>query len=1188
MAVNFVLNERAREFLTKSLAVRFVESSKEAVNRMSGVSTETALPKTDIGAMADGIMESLVLKKGFLSANDPDAEKVFAEENTSKMKDALIRMLASPIDFGTVDPANEQQLLLFYHGLKAEISTDEDDGVLLNEEIRLLESVKFLNERFLGAPYNSDEANVWSQKLEDAEKQLREIKARRSRKVERPEAEKLLEEQQEKWSEYQNVVQEKIGGGKIYKLAILGAGAATANYLVSAGATLDPSSTIVIGDIQPWKSLRGPKGVVNQSLLQMSPRYNPSQLDGPTGLAAREKFSEVIAEELKRFECVEAKLAGGAQKVTGGDVKFTYYKITTNKGDFYAQKTIGALGVGQQKAPEGVTGSGYLTEGQVKDGENDKEVLSRMMSMDTFKRAVDDGRFKDTTITSVVVIGPNAAIDILSTLKRDLPNLEVYWVASKRGPAFLMGTDNEHISDVFNETKEKGEKDPKKDIYKSGGMVVISYDYLSAAVNKSGVTVTYGHRAEGGGKAKPCGKQVAELAVYGVGADVDGLAAAVFPTLRWTDEDKKNATESAKVVTEAFFGDTPKQYKEGEKTGFRKVLDDNFPRLKNKTPEALKADLFPEFSRPVNEGDLNALVFELFPKDYAVLFPNDPNGKKGGFSGVDGFADAELGSAKEKIMEEIQDAVRSIDNPGDKSAEIRKKLKELIEKHRSEELAKVTVDEINGRVYEKVERQTKEKRKNEIKLVPIYDVDQHFNFNPVDPKYNPEGKKSPKEALTDFLKTPPSGRKPMTDKDATKRVEAIEKIIGKAGKWDKGSEEVDGLGSLAKAQEKLPRRLPSVIGVKVANDSDDDPTAMEFLGASGRRLAENFKVSYSFASQGCKKILNELNKIKSENRPYGVSEQLKFFTELEAVAIAIETTQKNEDLAGLVERLGKLGQCTALDPMPTIVDEAKNIKSLLEELFNRRAPINKEGVRELARGSDQAHTTLEGIANTLPQNFVGGDQTGPVRSSIQAGQNYMPEDLGKDANFIGADQTQISAHIAIHYPNIPHYLADVLTARIVFERRQRRLDEAPLPRPEVKGDANTKFHLYQQIEFQEGWNDKLGEIDKVMAGETTEDQAQSTLETEKKERKRQELISRVPLLEKRINDMVADMSESVNNEEWRSVSEGWSKDPASAVKWLQNTSITFPSQSLKELATALVNSINTHTKLKKELEELQK
>jgi hypothetical protein len=190
MAVNFVLNERAREFLTQSLEVRFVESSKEAVNRMTGVSTETALPKTDIGAMADGIMESLTLKKGFLAANDSGAEKVFAEENTSKMKGALIRMLASPIDFGTVDPTNEQQLMLFYYSLKAEISMDEEDGMLLKEEARLLEMAKFLNEKFLGAPHNSEEAMQWGQKCDEVDKQLREINAQRSRKVERREAER--------------------------------------------------------------------------------------------------------------------------------------------------------------------------------------------------------------------------------------------------------------------------------------------------------------------------------------------------------------------------------------------------------------------------------------------------------------------------------------------------------------------------------------------------------------------------------------------------------------------------------------------------------------------------------------------------------------------------------------------------------------------------------------------------------------------------------------------------------------------------------------------------------------------------------------------------------------------------------------------------------------------------------------
>ncbi len=234
---------------------------------------------------------------------------------------------------------------------------------------------------------------------------------------------------------------------------------------------------------------------------------------------------------------------------------------------------------------------------------------------------------------------------------------------------------------------------------------------------------------------------------------------------------------------------------------------------------------------------------------------------------------------------------------------------------------------------------------------------------------------------------------------------------------------------------------------------------------------------------------------------------------------------------------------------------------------------------------------MKAMAATLPQNFVGADQTGPLRSGIQAGQNYVPEDIGASANFIGGDQTQIAAYIAINFRAIPPYLADILTARIIFERRQREIDEAPLPRRNAKGDANTEFHLYQQVEFQKGWNDKLEQIDKRMAGTiTTANEATTALNEKKDARKKKELDDRIEGLRKRIENMIGSMPESVTTLPlWGLVSAypaNFSADITAAVIWLNDASKSVEEQSDKDLTIALAKSITTLGELQTELSGL--
>jgi hypothetical protein len=176
--------------------------------------------------------------------------------------------------------------------------------------------------------------------------------------------------------------------------------------------------------------------------------------------------------------------------------------------------------------------------------------------------------------------------------------------------------------------------------------------------------------------------------------------------------------------------------------------------------------------------------------------------------------------------------------------------------------------------------------------------------------------------------------------------------------------------------------------------------------------------------------------------------------------------------------------------------QAKNQLALLKEY--------------LAKQPDTTATArMQPIAETLPANFAGADQTGPARSSIQARQNAMPNDVTANVDFIGANHTDIAAHIASKYPNIPPVLADTLAARIVYERKARRVDEgAPLPRPEDPEDSKSEFHIYQQVEFQEGWSDKLFAIEALFDGSGNDEAAQATVRLNQLERKIKELRER--------------------------------------------------------------------------------
>jgi hypothetical protein len=130
------------------------------------------------------------------------------------------------------------------------------------------------------------------------------------------------------------------------------------------------------------------------------------------------------------------------------------------------------------------------------------------------------------------------------------------------------------------------------------------------------------------------------------------------------------------------------------------------------------------------------------------------------------------------------------------------------------------------------------------------------------------------------------------------------------------------------------------------------------------------------------------------------------------------------------------------------------------------------------RNDDFVDQSLSGymlkIPKTLPQNVLLSDQLTPSRSSVEAASDAMPAKVEEGVNFITSNHTMVAFHIASAYRNIPPALADYLTARIVYDRRHA--ENAPLPQKNEATDGKSGFNLKKQVEFQEGWNQKLGHI----------------------------------------------------------------------------------------------------------------
>jgi hypothetical protein len=429
--------------------------------------------KVDFWEKPDDVAKSLVDRRATLLKYDSaeEVDKVLKPPGFTKSVEELFQ---SDINDGVIDPDNEQQLALLYFRLKR-----QQNPTVASKRDEFDASIKQLGDSL-------------------------------------------------DWADYEDGVQSHIekqrpSGGKepapkIYKVAILGTGASVAYYLVNAGGTLDVPKTVVIGESQPWRTERGKDGVVNHPMHMIAPEYQDSTLTGPEGLAPRQQFSDRVEEAVQKFPCVLAKVQSVAK--LGEAVK--YFEITTSAGAFYAQKVIAGVGIGKHKPPDNVEGKGFV------DSQGN---IPRLMDMDQFQRAIAEGNLASANIQSIAVVGPNAAIDVMSTALRTMQmNPLIYWItgsddkgAGKR-PVFLKGTDNEYVEMRYDEVVKQGKKSGDKKIFQLGVITIVGYDYLKATVSGSGVEVTYGKRKIEKTPEVVEGAQQVDIAVYGLGPDVQGVA----------------------------------------------------------------------------------------------------------------------------------------------------------------------------------------------------------------------------------------------------------------------------------------------------------------------------------------------------------------------------------------------------------------------------------------------------------------------------------------------------------------------------------------------------------------------------------------------------------------------------------------------------------------------------------------
>ncbi len=408
--------------------------------------------------------------------------------NSSELEPTIKAMLESNVDEGSIDLDNEQLLCLLYLKLEGRIP-DAETG----------------------------------------EKRTKESELKRAETNSLTEAAAL--------QEYGKAIRSEIKEGtKFYDLAILGAGASVAYYLSSSGLDVDLNATVIIGEEQPWEKQRGRLGVVNHPMNMIAPDYQGKDIL-EEGLASRQEFSKRVDAIIKKVGERKQQHVDSVKKV-GTEV--LYYEITSGEDVYYARRVVAGLGIGAQADPDPKTIKRDGVETKL-DALPKLDGLARVMSMDRFQQAASAGLLPPEKVKKVVVVGANAAIDVMTTALRRTRSLfalrtgydEIAWVASTR-PAFLKGTDNEFVEKVYEAATEKDDKVREQKLKNAAvakRVKVFPYSYLGVDVSEKGVRVSFGNRArKKGDQDVPVDTVSGDIMVYGIGPDVD-LVRNVFKNI---------------------------------------------------------------------------------------------------------------------------------------------------------------------------------------------------------------------------------------------------------------------------------------------------------------------------------------------------------------------------------------------------------------------------------------------------------------------------------------------------------------------------------------------------------------------------------------------------------------------------------------------------------------------------------
>ncbi|MFZ6757898.1 DUF4157 domain-containing protein [Undibacterium sp. Ji50W] len=341
------------------------------------------------------------IEKNFIELNAffPDYEEVKAElDRKLAFANNLWDLVNSSIDYGEINLDNPQHVASYFQSAK-----------------------KFLNKNY--------RAQQKKDQLESSE----------------------LDKKKKPWElhkEFEAQKKQTLDPAKTFQVALLGTGASIANYINVNGRSLDPRSTVIIGQVQPWnpRALKS-RGIsfVNHPMHMISPKRSHTQLPKKSDGTDEEfegnalALSKDIAYFSSRFTTVNAEIS----KVSRLPNK--WYEIQSGRGTYYALKVVSGLGIGPHKF-DNIKSNKHYEEIDEKDRDTEKR---RVMDLDEFQRQLNvptsnimqdyTERKKLGRILLIGVAGPNAGVDAAYTASN--LGMGVDWVVTG-GPAIAEGMGN--------------------------------------------------------------------------------------------------------------------------------------------------------------------------------------------------------------------------------------------------------------------------------------------------------------------------------------------------------------------------------------------------------------------------------------------------------------------------------------------------------------------------------------------------------------------------------------------------------------------------------------------------------------------------------------------------------------------------------------------------------------------------